>query len=140
QLDPATTVINHPDDASGRADQTDTLNGQAITPTESFLLDIELAHPGATSREDLVSRYYPDGVPAQQPATQAIDIQADAVSVDVEAEDVIQVPQVGEATQNRLADAGITTAGQLANASPEQLTGVGISERRADFLIGQAQT
>src|SRR5690606_12425832 len=62
------------------------------------------------------------------------------VSVDVEAEDVIQVPQVGEATQNRLADAGITTAGQLANASPEQLTGVGISERRADFLIGHAQS
>ena len=140
QREPATTLINHSDDASGRADQTETLNGQAITPTESFLLDIELAHPGVTSREDLVSRYYPDGLPAQQPATQVIDIQADNVSVDVAAEDVIQVPQVGEATQNRLADAGITTAGQLANASSEQLTDVGISERRADFLIGQAQT
>jgi predicted flap endonuclease-1-like 5' DNA nuclease len=110
------------------------------SPTEAFLMEVELANPGATGREDLIAQYFPDGASPQAPQTTEIAIVADDVRLDVTTDAVTNVPQVGEATQERLAGAGIRTAGELANASVNDLASVGIGDRRAEFLIGQAQS
>lgn len=108
------------------------------TPGEALLMEMELGYPGSTGRQDLIDQYFPEGAP-QQPQTADIAIQADDVSVDLATDSVTAVPQVGPATQERLAGAGITTAGDLANASTPELADVGIGEKRANFLIDQAQ-
>ncbi|MEO1646183.1 MAG: helix-hairpin-helix domain-containing protein, partial [Chloroflexota bacterium] len=93
-----------------------------------------------TGREDLVARYFPDDDnDAQATRLTSIPIQSDDTRTDREADVVTHVPQVGPATQTRLAGANISTAGELATASVETLETVGIGDRRAAFLIGQAQ-
>jgi len=128
-------VIASPPSVNG----TQTSVGQP-SPTEAFLREVELANPGVTGREDLIAQYFPDGAPSQAPQTAEVAIIAEDVRLDVTADAVTNVPQVGEATQERLEGAGIHTAGELANASVTDLAGVGIGERRANFLIGQAQS
>lgn len=148
QMNTPTVILNNADDSSADTPVTaspPSVNGMTSpvgqpSPTEAFLMEVELANPGATGREDLIAQYFPDGAPPQTPQTAEVAIVAEEVRLDVTADAVTNVPQVGEATQERLAGAGIRTAGELANASVTDLAGVGISERRAEFLIGQAQS
>ncbi|MEM9955376.1 MAG: helix-hairpin-helix domain-containing protein [Chloroflexota bacterium] len=188
RVEPLSTATVSDDNSDIPAPVIDERPGGQPTASEAFLLDIELANPGATGREDLVATYYPDGVPTgtntddtessntpspvlidrvdepsspresflssiEQDYPQAIgradlvtpnetpdlSVSTDAVQIDLTGDVVTNVPQVGQATQARLAGAGISTAGELANASSQDLAAVGIGQRRAGFLINQAQ-
>lgn len=147
QMNTPSAIMNNSDDNTSDAtvpESTTSVNSMTSpvgqpSPTEAFLMEVELANPGATGREDLIANYFPDGVAPQAPQTAEIAIVAEDVRLDLTTDAVTNVPQVGEATQDRLAGAGIRTAGELANASVSDLAGLGIGERRANFLIGQAQ-
>ncbi|MGB7337703.1 MAG: helix-hairpin-helix domain-containing protein [Phototrophicaceae bacterium] len=106
------------------------LTGGPPTASEAFLLSVELDNPGSTGRDDLVAQYTD---------TLTLDGSANQGQIGLATDTVTNVPQVGQATQERLAGAGIRTAGQLANASSQDLASVGIGQRRAGFLINQAQ-
>jgi len=110
------------------------------TPTEKFLMEVELANPGTVGREDLIEQYFPNDETLLSPQTAVVDIMTDDLRLDLNVDAVTNVPQVGEATKDRLAGAGIHTAGELAHASTTDLTKLGISELRANFLINQAQS
>ncbi|MEL6407420.1 MAG: helix-hairpin-helix domain-containing protein [Chloroflexota bacterium] len=129
--------------APGNEDEEAPITQTAIsghqTSAEAFLADVEQAHPGVTGREDLIARYFPGGDGSQDTQVAQIAIMSEDSVRNLNTDDVIRVPQVGPATQDRLADVDITTAGALAGASVETLGTVGIGERRAAFLIGQAQ-
>lgn len=148
QINTPTVILNNADNSSADPPVTTSppsVNGMTPfvgqpSPTEAFLMEVELANPGATGREDLIAQYFPDGASSQAPQTTEVAIVTDDVRLDVTADAVTNVPQVGEATQDRLAGVGIRTAGELANASVTDLAGVGIGERRAEFLIDQAQS
>lgn len=194
RADPVSTdTVNDSKASDAPAPIIDERPGGQPTASEAFLLDIELANPGATGREDLVATYYPDSVATDTPTantaasnnppplsidrsneppppseaflssieqdypgvtgradlveqaapntsdTLDLTISADDVQIDLATDSVTNVPQVGQATQERLAGAGISTAGQLANANSQDLASVGIGQRRAGFLINQAQ-
>lgn len=41
-----------------------------LSPTEAFLMEVELANPDATGREDLIAQYFPDDTQPQAPKKQ----------------------------------------------------------------------
>ncbi|MEL7432406.1 MAG: helix-hairpin-helix domain-containing protein, partial [Chloroflexota bacterium] len=148
------------DDSTSSGEDTSSNGGGSAdvnAASESFVAGIERDYPGSTGRPDLVDRYFPENnQPAPAPATVSVPVQPPTEpvvtpqpSVSSPSTNVVSgspddlvtsIPSIGASTQKRLEGIGITTAGQLADADPQQLATVDrITPARADQLVNAAQ-
>ncbi len=130
--------------------------------TRMFIAEMERDYPGSTGRSDLVEQYFPASgqsqdtsslpttvsiqpIPiqtplAEQPAQARVNGSSSPQIIDRSGDDVRSIRSVGPSTEEQLSTIGITTAGQLANADPDQIASLDrITPARANQLVNSAQ-
>jgi len=128
-------------------------HNQSVSRTQMFLAEMERDFPGSTGHPELVQQYFPDHLPAPLaksetvtvpieilPMQQTMSTSSENERIHKSEDSVRSVRSVGPSTQEQLASFNITTAGQLANADPNQLASLErITPARANQLVQAAQ-
>ncbi|MEO1666716.1 MAG: helix-hairpin-helix domain-containing protein [Chloroflexota bacterium] len=163
QVNVAVDSSSSGDDTTSNSDtSSDTTDnqGRLDSNAESFLAEMERDYPGSTGFPDLVDKYFPDesesavtpttvAVPIVTPQVPNSTVTATASPEPYKEDNVLRgnsddsvraIDSVGPTTQDKLASMGINTAGQLANANPDDVARLDrVSPARAEQLVNAAQ-
>ena len=124
----------------------DNASNSSDESTNLFLAEMERDFPGSTGRSDLVQQYFPDDKQSDQaspsPSNTTESLSRPTISgIDRSDDGVQSIRSIGPSTEEQLASINITTAGQLANANPTDISQSleRITPARANQIVSAAQ-
>lgn len=123
----------------------DNASNSSDESTNLFLAEMERDFPGSTGRSDLVQQYFPDDKQSQAPQSQVKATESSSrprlSNTDRSDDGVQSIRSIGPSTEEQLARINITTAGQLANANPTDISQSleRITPARANQIVNAAQ-